>query len=419
MAKSEIEIGEHITKWARDQIIAPLKKSRKTDGVINREKCIHPERVARIEDYDIVTTFAHLTPNFTIDELFGYFRLVAILRESDFPMKVMSIAYDMTTPRREKPEASKLQTGMHKLDPCILHEAEKDKPIAFQRVIDELELPDPKAYRTICCSGAQADIYENRLRRLFEFYTRNFDRGKRAVDYLISVRKDVLMSLSMGIIEEVPFSSIREMFAKRLEDDWETGTPFWGLDMPPEWEKKHKTNNPGDGTYLLWGINEKHNFVPVKFEEGKFRFRYSDSGFIDFRPEESFEMLREGRIHPTTFLLTHFFTSSSLKYDDRSARQIHIGGPYMAGENGYGKQVTNMLKRQLGDRKGVKLVFTGYDGRGSVRKGDIDLIGVGVTYPTYGEYGLIECFNHSRLSLGEVHMGSKERAADGGWRVYS
>ena len=117
--------------------------------------------------------------------------------------------------------------------------------------------------------------------------------------------------------------------------------------------------------------------------------------------------MKEGIIFPTTTLLNYIVLSPARKKPTNEAkRRIHLAGQFMAGENGYAKELVNYFNQKPGYDE-VSLVCTGCDNRMIIKSNGKNFIGFGAIYPQFGREGIqnsLKNGNPFSLKRSEVYI---------------
>lgn len=366
----------------------------------------------RLVDYDIVTSFAHFTPNLTIDEVFGYYRVGQLLEKSNGCLRVLLQDYDGTFPSKEKPRADCLETifrsGGFQLGPSFFLQ---DVPMRFQgldRRFCEQQLRH--AMQTDIPRGPWRNkdarrAFEVRYHEVLQVVQNSLNAARDARAFLEAVRRGFLQLVGISVCAAAE-SRHMHLYAGKLEDDLAAGFPFWKMELPGKLAVKHMQN---ERTFLFYGVADGFQLVPVKFYEPTPRFEFETSrGEKCIIPaEESPKAMETGQLVPTSSLLNYICLSPArVKKDNGRKKRVHMGGNFMAGQNGYALEMLAYMNKVPG-YDSVSLVCIGHDGRGTVRLKPRECIGFGVVYPYFGKKGLQQCFEQGRpftLGTGNVFL---------------
>ncbi|HLC58682.1 MAG TPA: hypothetical protein VJI68_02380 [Candidatus Nanoarchaeia archaeon] len=384
---------------------------------------VKPKKLA---DYDITSSFSHLTINLRSDEAFGYVKLDELERICGDRINLLPFNYDGTTPSGEKPKADVFETGFRlgqsDAGPRVLYE--KDVPTLAQnfdreRILVELS----KNWENIVNSNFSIDksikvegealgkierkIVLDRCLELMNLIGETAEDSSDTVEFLqrtINRFLDLIGIKSRGI----PESSKLDLFVDKLADDLNAGFPFWQMQLPDYVQRKHKSN---EGTYLFYGVNSRKKLVPVKFYSNtdRFSFEMSNGEEITIPAEDSISAIEKRILFPTSTLLNYAALGPARKKkdNDRTVR-IHIAGNFMAGQNGYAWPLIPYLNKTPGFDE-VKLICAGHDERGTIYDRSTKprkLISFGSMFMHFGNSGLEKCLKTGEpfsLDKGEIY----------------
>lgn len=379
----------------------------------------------RFVDYDITSSFAHCTPNVTADEIFGYFILDKLKLSSDRKLNTLVCDYDGVSPGKEKPKAYSLenilkdeknfppkiqflfQESRTEKEPSILHQYYNKN-----KIIENINKQWDKIIKKSGFGKQEKDIVKTRFLEIIEAVKYSVENSDSVLEFLRKFRTKCINLVGIKTCG-IPESEYFDIFTQKLEEDLEAGYPFWKMELPEYFERKHKSN---DSTYLFRSLDIKENFLGnselifnnVKFYEypNRFEFNYKGEKRIVLA-EESPKAMRDGILFPTTTLLNYIVLSPARKKTTNDAKKrIHLAGQFMAGENGYAKELTEYFNRISGYDK-VSLVCTGYDGSMSVISRKRKFIGFGAIYPQFGKEGIQDSLKNGfpfSLKRSEVYI---------------
>lgn len=364
-----------------------------------------PREPTRLADIDVTSSFAHHTLNLTIDEVFGYKRLQKLRDMCDGAINMRPFDYDGTLPEKEKPSAKTLETTVKEkisvcrgwsdepmvttVSPQIL--VEELIPITFQRydrerIQKEVDIDwRPRIAMSGFPKGKARDLFGGRVKTLVDIINEAAANTDNMSAFLHTARKKFLETVGVPVYGTPELTDTR-MYAQKLQEDIDAGFPFWRMDAPERFRAKHMSN---ERTFLFWGISKERRLVPVQFFENPERFEFYSSGEKTAIPaEESPEALRKRQVLPTSTLLSYIVLGPARKQKstDRKTR-IHVGGLFMAGPQGYAREIIPYLNKTPGFDK-VELVCTGYDQGGTVHDNRKTYIGFGAVFPHFGVQGL-------------------------------
>ena len=352
----------------------------------------------KLVDFDITTSFAHLTGNLTVDEVFGYNRIMGLENATEGRINSLLMDYDGTIPGKEKPSANSFETQFKERDndrmlpvlPRFFFSGTDEIPTLFQELYKEGILAglDRNWNRIILGSGFgkdNRDLLEKRFNLLVNSIRDSASSSNNSLDFLQKLRKQFLESAGITSYG-VPESTKRELFAGKLEDDLEVGFPFWKIELPKEFEAKHKSN---EGTYLFLGVRNDKKLVKVNFFPNPDRFEFDKSmgERIIIPAEEAARAMARNELLPTSTLLNYIVLSPARKKENERRTRIHLAGNFMAGANGYALELLPYLNKVPGKDE-VKLVCVGYDGRCTVKDKQKNWISFGPVFTHFGRKGL-------------------------------
>ncbi|MBI4159433.1 hypothetical protein HY500_04230 [Candidatus Woesearchaeota archaeon] len=351
------------------------------------------EKPVRFVDIDVTSSFAHLTPNITIDEVLGYRRASTLELATEEKAIIILMDYDGIIPSREKPSADTLETIFRTNDksnsPQVL--LRDDIPISLQTFDKEIILREiDKDWKSIIkntISGKKERIiFANRFIALVEAMELSAATSSSASEFLQDLRRRFLSMLEINAYP-IPESTALSLFTQKLQEDLEAGFPYWKMQVPEKFEAKHKSNQ---GTYLVYGICKKGELANVSFYEnpGRFEFNRREDERVVILAEDSIQAIVKRELMPTTTLLNYIVLSPARKKrDNERTKRVHIAGNFMAGRNGYALELLPFFNAIPGYDE-VSLVCTGYDGRCTIKGKQRNWIGFGTVFPHFGKKGL-------------------------------
>ena len=272
----------------------------------------------RFVDIDITSSFAHLTPNLTIDEVLGYKRASALETVTEGKANILLMDYDGIVPSKEKPPAGTFETMFRTRDgaesPRML--VNDEVPISFQHFYRGAILNSIRRdWKSIIKSGIPGKqeriIFANRFVALVDILEESAHASSTTKDFLQILRKKFLSVLNISAYG-IPESDALALFAQKLEEDLEAGFPFWKMQVPAKFEAKHKSNQ---GTYLFYGISRNGELVNVSFYENPERFEFcsEEHGKRVILAEDSIPAIARRELMPTTTLLNYIVLSPARK----------------------------------------------------------------------------------------------------------
>jgi len=361
----------------------------------------------RFVDYEITTSFAHCTINVTADEISGYFLLEKLREKISRNMNMLICDYDGICPGKERPKAYCLENALKDKQnfPPIIRIISDDSinfveesPMIAQNynknmILKNIDREWLKIIKKSGFSREDKNYVEDRFLEVIQAIKSSAEISKDMLEFLEKFRANCLSLAGINICGK-PESKVLDIFGQKLEEDLEAGYPFWKMELPENFERKHKSN---DSTYLFrsfdakkdFGSLEKLVFNKVKFMENPDRFEFEYKGEKNvIRAEESIAYMRKGLLFPTTTLLNYIVLSPARKKPDNdSKKRIHMAGQFMAGEKGYAKELIPYFNKYPGYDK-VSLVCTGYDGSMMIKNKNNFFIGFGAIYPQFGREGI-------------------------------
>ena len=368
-------------KWAREII-------QKLDLTNSRIEC-----PTRFVDIDVTSSFAHLTPNLTIDEVLGYQRASALETATEGKANLLLMDYDGVVPLREKPPAGTFEIIFRTNDgtesPRML--SSDEIPISFQQfyreaILNSINRDWKSIIKTVIPGKQERIIFANRFVALVDILNESACASSTTPDFLQNLRRRFLSMLNISAYG-IPESDALALFAQKLEEDLEAGFPFWRMQVPAKFEAKHKSNQ---STYLFYGINKNEELVNVSFYENPERFEFcsGENGKRVILAEDSIPAIVRRELVPTTTLLNYIVLSPARKPRENERKtRMHLAGNFMAGSNGYALELLPLFNAIPGYDE-VNLVCTGYDGRCTVKGKQRNWISFGTVFPHFGAKGL-------------------------------
>lgn len=367
---------------------------------LDRPRVESPERFV---DFDITTSFAHCTPNLTCDEVFGYALMQRLSERFEGRMNALFGDYDGTRPEKEDPNSFSLENTLTDLEGTyggIQHRPvwiptcfESGVPTQLQNFRKDEMLRRIRLYnwqRVIKNSNfAKTDkpVVLERFLEVADCFQNAVGNSDSTLEFLTSLRKGFLELAGISCHGN-PSSSYFSLYKQKLEEDLQAGFPFWRMDLPEEFSKKHKSN---DRTYLFWGVSSSKNLTQVKFFENPDRFVFRNSGNeIEIPAEETPQAMLDGKLIPTASLLNYIVLSPARKKPTTERRKrAHIAGRYMAGAKGYANQLIPYFNKVPGFDE-VSLICTNYPGGLHVKDSQRTYRGFASVYPQFGREGISE-----------------------------
>ncbi|MBI5797474.1 hypothetical protein HZA98_01055 [Candidatus Woesearchaeota archaeon] len=353
------------------------------------------QEIKRYVDIDISSSFAHQTANLTIDEIFGYKRLAALKQRTE--ANILSMDYDLCQPSKEKPDGRYFETALKEgnqfIRPLLFQEGNIPffrQPLRRDLILRELD----RDWEQLCKRNNYSSIGMERVNILLKILREAVPAVDDTRSFLRRVRSNYLAMLgieSMG----TPESTMLPLYAQKLREDLDAGFPFWEMDLPPEFEAKHKSI---EGTFLFYSVNADGSLAQVQFSKEREYWNFQmENEKITLDTEQAFQAMSEGRLIPTLSLLSYIGLSPARKRkDNERKKRAHLGGFFMAGENGYGHRFLPYFNKISGFDE-VLLLCTDYDGRCKVQDKQRSWISIGAVFPHFGQRGLEQCLEGEEI----------------------
>lgn len=317
---------------------------------------------------ELLSTFSHLTPNLPIDELWGNHILLRLSEALGLPRdKVLNVAYDNYIPRADTPKAYTLQFGivsLRALDPLVI-------PNLQNRFVYDREKFFSEDGQNRVKSAPEQNIaaFRDRFDQLDAIFSDHAGEGD-VVGRLLGLRHDLLGLVGFSFLEEYAYSRhLQPCTASILEMLEAEGFPFWEMPIPKC--GRHYVED----TFLVEGIDERKQRVPVRFEKGLFHYDYNETETRALSSKEMYEAMRCHQVLPTMPLVILTLVSAP--------QMPHLGGRVW---QDYAPCHVNLQAEWLGieERSDTLILSTGGAKPLSAYRHNEEFIGFPILYLTYG-----------------------------------
>ena len=256
-----------------------------------RRRLAFPELRRHFGAAQLISTFSHLNPNMSIDEVYGNYVLAQIADRLGWNEEVVfNCAYDNIQPGHDTPKGHRVQYVI--VNPPLL---DPEQVIHLQ---PELHY-DPQAVmrngqnRIKSAPEQHIEEFRRRYDEIEAIFIQHAGSG-RVSERLCHIREDFLRLLGLPILREEPFSySLTRIMADVLESLANQGYPFWEMPVPADRERYLER------TFLVEGVDARLHRQPVHWQNGVFSYEYDRSGRREIPQAEVFEALRRYELVPT------------------------------------------------------------------------------------------------------------------------
>lgn len=250
-----------------------------------------PDLRERFGGAELISTFSHLNPNLSIDEVYGNYVLQQMAERLGLAEEsILNCAYDNIQPGHDAPKGYRIQyviVNPPALDPERVIHLQEEFRYDPQAVVRDGQ------NRIKSAPEQNIEDFRRRYDELEAIFLKHAGRGQVS-ERLCRIRRDFFDLLALPVLREEPFSRrLTAIVADVLEALAQKGYPFWEMPVPAHRDRYLEY------TFLVEGVDAQHRRQPTRWANGVFSYRYDASGERRIPQGEVFDALRRHQLIPT------------------------------------------------------------------------------------------------------------------------